>query len=223
MGLKEKLKSFKDSLNTFFDEMEKEDEEELKKKKGTEDSEEMPGWAQELKKSVVALQESDKEVHKAIDALCKKGTKDESEEEEEKDEKESKKEEEEEKASKDKKKKTKDSLDLRDAIARAEIIKPGFAPRGTTSDAIRVETLEEVYRDEKVKPMIDAYAGEEVKDFRTLDKAIIDAAFIGISTLMGRSNDEAFKHFTALVADRNDKLPSPVTINETNKKFWETH
>lgn len=212
------LDRIKKALHRTVDEMTEEDVKELDKEKKTSDADDdIKSQLAELKKSVDALQESDKKLHESMDCfMSAKKTGDEESKEEEKTKKEAKKEgesEEEEKAEKEAKdKKTKD------CASRAEILCPGFTVDAARPvDAIQREVLAAAYKTADGKKAIEAFTGPN-PDFGLLPSHTVDAAFIGASVLIGQKNNSAFKS-TGFPAGINPGV-SPKSINEMNRKFW---
>lgn len=202
------LSKIKDKFMSMFrktlDEMSEEDLSELKKEKTSDADGDIGERLDKMQKAIDALVESDKEVHKAMD--CWQKTKDAEDEEKKKhEEEESKKKEDEEKeAVKDKK--------TKDCASRAEILAPGIAIAGKTTDSIMREAL--TIAANTHKDAVETFTGGA--EIAKLSGPTLDMAFVGASALIGSKNNRSFLPGKGLFKQTN----AAAEMNAANKKFW---
>lgn len=117
---------------------------------------------------------------------------------------------------------TGDKAVMQDVRSRAEIIRPGIEIKdGEKPCEAKRRALNLAYIGD-TKALIEAFTGGPVKSFKAMDKATVDAAFVGVSEVLRERNRRPAKD-----AKGNDALgqaAKPASIadmNAANRKYWD--
>lgn len=120
--------------------------------------------------------------------------------------------------------------EVNDVFARAEILSPGIklptfdakADSKSTRDslcALRRKALRNAYANDKTRDFIEPFVGSE-PDFKTLDCAKMQAAFVGASELIKRSNNATLRTSRDSMSPQARITNQIAEMNRANAEFW---
>lgn len=118
---------------------------------------------------------------------------------------------------------------LKKVLSQAEILSPGI--KLPTLDAktkdvgakvkdCKCKALAAAYKTDDGKKAIDLFLGGATADFDKLPAAVLDAAFIGASTIMGQANNQRGVRTGVNTKDFGKRPPTISEINAANRKHW---
>lgn len=118
---------------------------------------------------------------------------------------------------------------LKKVLSQAEILSPGI--KLPTLDAktkdvgakvkdCKCKALAAAYKTDDGKKAIDLFLGGAAADFDKLPAAVLDAAFIGASTMMGQANNQRGARTGVNTKDFGKRPPTIAEINAANQKYW---
>lgn len=115
---------------------------------------------------------------------------------------------------------------LREVIARAEILSPGYrmptldsANNGKAVLAVKRMTLKQAYATADGQKAIVPFIGGNI-NFDTMPAYTVDAAFIGASELIKHLNNIQGIRSGIKTSDFGRAAPTPADINARNRAFW---
>jgi uncharacterized protein len=120
------------------------------------------------------------------------------------------------------KKSTGDKAAMQDIRSRAEIIRPGIDIKDSEKPCeAKRRTLSLAYIGD-TKALIETFTGGAVKSFKALDKATVDAAFVGVSEVLRERNRRPAKDAKGSEAQAKDAKPLRIAdMNAEHRKFWD--